>query len=214
MTLTPRLPEPAATRAREPSKGDRREAAILQTAWGLLFVKPLGSITVGDLTKGADISRSTFYFYFESKDAVVRALAQRVGDDIRQATKGFGLGADGTVEDLRSAIAGYIDRWRRSGPALRAMAEHTAEDADLREFWHGVTEDILAEVAETIEHARRSGAMLPGPPTPLDLARALFGMLLSAAQSCSERDASDGDVDRLVETLTVVFERALGTIPG
>lgn len=70
-------------RRRGPSKGDRTEAAILDVAWGLLPEKPLSSITISDLAQGAGISRSSFYFYFESKDAVVLALAQRVGEDIR-----------------------------------------------------------------------------------------------------------------------------------
>ena len=44
-------------------------------AWELLAVKPIGEITIGELAAGANISRPTFYFYFDSRDAVVRALA-------------------------------------------------------------------------------------------------------------------------------------------
>ena len=35
-------------------------------------------ISVDDLAKGAGISRSTFYFYFPSKDAVLMTLLKRV----------------------------------------------------------------------------------------------------------------------------------------
>src|SRR5262245_31819762 len=76
-------PAPVSRRQRPPRKGDLREAAILDRAWALLAEKPLSHITIEDLVSGARISRSSFYFYFESKDAVIRALAARVEGEIR-----------------------------------------------------------------------------------------------------------------------------------
>jgi AcrR family transcriptional regulator len=197
----------------KPSKGDLREASILDAAWELLLTKPLSSITINDLTRGTAITRSTFYFYFESKDAVVRALARRVADDIRSATQGFALGPDDTFTDLRSAIAGYIERWRASGPALRAMGDHAEHDDELRTFWTEITDGILADVARTIDHGRRTGTLAGGPPEPLDLARALFAMLLTIARDHSAREGSAEEARHLVDTLTVVFERSLGVTP-
>ena len=56
-------------------KGDLKEQAILATCERLLGEKPLGEIGVDELAAGAGISRPSFYFYFESKNAVLRAQA-------------------------------------------------------------------------------------------------------------------------------------------
>ncbi len=61
-----------ASRGRRSSNhsGDDREQAILATAERLLQERPLADFSVDDLAKGAGISRPTFYFYFQSKNAV------------------------------------------------------------------------------------------------------------------------------------------------
>jgi AcrR family transcriptional regulator len=58
--------------------GDDRELAILAAAEKLLDERALNDVSVDELARGAGISRSTFYFYFSSKDAVLLALLDRV----------------------------------------------------------------------------------------------------------------------------------------
>src|ERR1700722_19737602 len=58
--------------------GDEREQAILRTAEQLLAERSLAEISVDDLAQGAGLSRSAFYFYFASKDAVVLTLVDRM----------------------------------------------------------------------------------------------------------------------------------------
>src|ERR1700727_3137860 len=65
-------------RRRARAAGDEREQAILQTAERLLAERSLGETSVDDLTQGAGLSRSAFYFYFPSKDAVVLTLVDRM----------------------------------------------------------------------------------------------------------------------------------------
>jgi len=55
--------------------GESRELAILATAERLLSERPLAEISIDDLAQGAGISRSGFLFYFQSKEAVLLALA-------------------------------------------------------------------------------------------------------------------------------------------
>src|ERR671931_102010 len=65
-------------RRRGPSKGDRTSQAILDTAERLLAERDLSAITIDELATGAGISRSAFYFHFESREAVLYLLADRV----------------------------------------------------------------------------------------------------------------------------------------
>src|SRR5580700_9701899 len=93
---------PSRGRRSASTNGDERERAILSTAERLLGERSLAEISVDDLAQGAGISRSAFYFYFPSKDAVVLTLVDRV---VEQA----GAARDRALERQASDPAGV---WR------------------------------------------------------------------------------------------------------
>src|SRR5262245_14216226 len=86
---------------RQRSRGDLKEAEILDCAWELLGHKAFSELTVDELAKGVGISRPTFYFYFESREAVIRALAERVADELRDTFRV-------TADDPRDAIRAQV----------------------------------------------------------------------------------------------------------
>src|SRR5215207_7679869 len=131
-----------ATRRRKPRKGDLTSQAILDTAERLLEQRPLDEIAVDELTTGAGISRSTFYFHFESREAVLYALAERITDDL-----------------YRSASV-----WLRRGGESPAAARARDTDPQLRRFWAEVGRRFIDSAAEQIEGERAAGLALPGPP--------------------------------------------------
>lgn len=193
-----------------PRKGDLKEAAILDKAWALLAEKPLSLISIEDLVSEAGISRSSFYFYFESKEAVMRALAARVADEIRAV---FAQARSAkTAADVRKSIAGYLARWRTNGRVLRAMAILVETDDALRDFWEEVTEELLDEAAAALDEQRREGRVLPAPPASKDLVRALFAMLWRTGYELSVRPTNRAQEQRIIDTLaTVVVRSCTGT---
>ena len=110
--------EPA--RRRRPRKGDLKEQAILDTAERLLAERSFDQIGVDELARGAGISRPTFYFYFESKQAVLRLLVEQV------TTQAFSdsdwlTGADQPPEEaIRSGIEMGVQLWRDHGAVRRS----------------------------------------------------------------------------------------------
>jgi TetR/AcrR family transcriptional regulator, ethionamide resistance regulator len=192
-----------------PSKGDLKEAAILDTAWRLLAEKPVTAVTIEELAAGAGISRSSFYFYFDSRDAVVRALADRVSSELRETVMGAmksDLSARGAI---RAMISGLLERWRLQGPLMRAMDVLAQSDPASRRFWSEVTDAVVMEAAAIIDRLRATGAALSGPPSSLDLAWALTHMYWRTGQQASlDSGSSEGD-ERLVETLTIITLRAI-----
>ena len=81
-------PSAAETRVgRRNIKGDRREQAILEGAYDILRTTPLRNVSIDDLAKRAGLSRSSFYFYFESKWQVLSALLSKVTADVFQASR-------------------------------------------------------------------------------------------------------------------------------
>src|SRR5580698_1386132 len=95
-----------------PSKGDLKKDAILDTAWQLLGVKPMTAITIDELSNGAGISRSSFYFYFDSRAAVIRALADRTSIELSLSIR-TALSAATSPHDAITALnRTLLARWR------------------------------------------------------------------------------------------------------
>lgn len=203
-----RTPPATVRRRRGPRKGDLKEAAILEAAWRLLAEKPITSISIDELAAGAGISRSSFYFYFPSRDAVIGALARRTSEDLSMAVLAPLSSGRPPREVVQSVVRNLLDRWQTHGPLLRSMDALAERDADLRAFWHSITTDIVAAYAAAIDAERARGTAPPGPPQALDLAWALTNLYWRAGHQMS-LGQDPGGGERLVETLAVVTMRAV-----
>jgi AcrR family transcriptional regulator len=201
-----------ARRRRAPSRGDQKEQAILDTAWRLLADKPLSEIGIEDLAQGAGISRPTFYFYFASREAVIRALGDSVLANLQRAWVEPGPGADTTpLAYLRARLRAAMAVWVEHGAVLRAMVPLYEADPELRAFWDGVTDDFVAGFAEGIETERAAGRALPAPPAADDLARALVAMFWRSGYQLSllPADQRAAEAERQVDTLALINHRAI-----
>src|ERR1700728_1928736 len=90
--------------------GDEREQAILATAERLLEERPLADFSVDDLAKGAGISRPTFYFYFQSKNAVLLSLLDQMNSKAHAALRSPGGISSGDPETIwRARIESFFE---------------------------------------------------------------------------------------------------------
>lgn len=199
----------ATGRRRKPSRGDITEAAILDTAEKLLGERPLSGITVDELARGAGISRPSFYFHFESREAVLRALAERIVDELSDASdRWLERGGDPPAAAVRRTIEGILALWHAHGPVLRAMIEAGAGDAELRRFWTGVGKRFVDATAAQIERERAAG-VAPEGPDAAGLAAVLVAMNDRVFYDHSRHRRSAAEDRRLVDTLTAVWLRAV-----
>jgi AcrR family transcriptional regulator len=190
-------------------KGDRKEQAILDTAWQLLGTKPMSSISIDELARGAGISRPTFYFYFDSREAVMRALGMRTLSHLRRTTADLFHSGDDPRRVIRDVVTGLLERWEQHGPVLRAISAASEHDDDLRSFYQSITDGLLDSAAAVIEQERAAGVALPGPPSSRDLAAALFAMQWRAGYEYSLDRPSRAGRARLISTLTEICVRAI-----
>ncbi|MCE6994634.1 TetR/AcrR family transcriptional regulator [Saccharothrix sp. S26] len=194
---------------RRPSKGDLTSQAILDTAERLLQTRSLDDIAVDELASGAGISRSTFYFHFASREAVLHALVGGVLDALYEsASSWLRRGSEPPEDSIRRALGASLALWRKHGPVLRAAVRARDTDPLMREFWAGVGRRFVDATASQIEIERSAGVAPPGPD-----ARALAAVLVSMneqaflSRSRSRRSAAR---DReLVDTLTCVWLRSV-----
>jgi AcrR family transcriptional regulator len=191
-------------RRRGPSKGDRKQEALLETAERLLAVKPLAEIGIEELARGAGISRSSFYFYFESRQAMLLALLARASDNLlTQVECWLDPQQDGRA-GLRQSIELAVTMWDEHGSVLFA-AQNPDAPAEARKFMADLNGRLVAATEDMIERKRAAGAAPPGPPSAHSLATMLVGM---TEHGISHNNGALGQVE-LVDTLTTIWHRAL-----
>lgn len=195
---------------RKRSKGDLTSQAILDTAERLLETKSLDEIAVDELTSGAGISRSTFYFHFESREAVLYALSERVVEGLYDnAALWLRRGSEPPEDSIRRAIAGTVSLWRAHGPVLRAAVRARDTSELVRGFWSGVARRFIDSTAMQIEIERDAGVAVPGPPTARSLATVLVSMNETMCYSLSLSRKSAARDREVVDTLTAVWLRSV-----
>ena len=194
---------------RGPGKGDLKERAILATCERLLSERPLREIGVDELAAGAGISRSSFYFYFESKNAVLRALVGRVADEMYAEAEGWLEHEDDSPEvTVSRSIGAAAQQWRDHGPVLRAAVQTWGSVPELRAFWEDVVRRFVKQSAARIAEERESGTAPPGPD-PEALAKALIWMNERCFYTTSLGADPSLDDDELVPTLTAIWLRSI-----
>lgn len=187
--------------------GDERERAILATAERLLEHRPLHEISVDDLARGAGISRPTFYFYFESKEAVLLTLLDRVVGEARanrDAALARAVASGDPVAAWRAGIAAFGDSWRAHRAVLRSAYEARAANPAVREVWERVMAELVRETADGIAAERDRGAAPSGPPAR-DLAVCLTGMIERTFAAMAGGGELSLPGDAAVETLLEIF---------
>ena len=97
---------PRSRRTSSHRKGDANEQAILETAERLLGASAFSEISISDLAASAGISRSSFYFYFGSKDEVLMTLFGTASPRAQADRPSHGGGHRRGIGALTSGIEG------------------------------------------------------------------------------------------------------------
>jgi TetR/AcrR family transcriptional regulator, ethionamide resistance regulator len=194
-------------RRARPRKGDLKEEAILATCERLLGEKPLAEIGVDELAAGAGISRPTFYFYFESKNAVLRTLVERLADAMYADAASFLARTDEEPEvTISRSIGAAADQWREHGPVLRAAVEAWGTIPELQAVWEEIVRRFVDQAAARIAEETGSDAE--------SLAKALIWMNERCFYTSSLGAGPALSDEELVPTLTAIWLRAIFTPPA
>lgn len=198
-----------------PTKGDRREQAILDAAEALLEERAAAAlleeraaerVTVEQIAVGAGISRASLYFYFGSKQEVVTALVARTMGAVR---KDADLLAAELDEPAQETIARSIRRiekqWLEHGVVMRAAVDNAPLNPEVRELWKGTLDLYIGLLGEVLA---RAGLPDDGSPTG---ARALAkGLSWMGERNFYIASAtSKAEVRRVSETVIAIWWAAI-----
>lgn len=207
---------PWSERARRPARasGDDRERAILRTAERLLEERPLSQISVDALARGAGISRSAFYFYFPSKEAVVLSLVERlVGEAAAARDEALRRQAEAGPDSWRGSIAIFYEIFGAHRSVCEAAVELSATNEEARALWAQIMEGWVEHVAARIQRERRRG-IAPRGVSARDLATALVQLNERALRSVFTGEEPAIAEREVIDVLAHVWVSAIYTPLG
>jgi len=196
-----------ASRGRRSShlSGDDREQAILATAERLLEQRPLADFSVDDVAKGAGISRPTFYFYFQSKNAVLLSLLDQMNNKAHAALKALDgklFGDPATV--WRARIEAFFEVSGSHRAVAVAGAAAKATNPEVRQLWSTLMQRWIAHTTTAIQAERGRGAAPDTVPAE-DLAVAL-NMLTERAMAATFSDEKPAiPEEQVIDTLVHIW---------
>jgi AcrR family transcriptional regulator len=208
MTPSTAKPPVRGRRSRRPT-GDERESAIRETLERLLDDQQFHEVSIDDLARGAGISRSSFYFYFESKEAVLLSLLDEfVSQAIAASDAARAMIDQDPQRFLRDVLAAYVTILGGHRGVMVAASQAAAANSDLRKLWNGMRERWV-QMAEEAIMAERRRSSLSGALSPRELAIALLAMNESVMYQVFAREQPAIEEERVIDVLTDIWINAV-----
>lgn len=193
---------------------EQRRAALLDAAAELVLTKGISGFTVEDVTSGAQVAKGTFYLYFRSKEQLVRALRDRVIDDLvaRQRAALGRIPADDWPGRLRRwmelSLRGYLAH-ADLHDALFAHEGGDAEDSTHGHHADPASNGHAAALAEIIEDGTTAGAFVLDDPAlaAVLLYNAMHGTADYLVERSRRQRVRGAEVDRVIAELLTLCRR-------
>lgn len=139
------------------------QAAILAATEDLLAERSLSDLSVARILERAEVSRTTFYTHYPSKNAAVAACFRAFMDEVLAAVDPFLAGPAADPEAvIRHSLRGWVEICVQHRGLVRAVSEEWPHDEELRRLWWGRLERGARDIAATIDADRATGAAPEG----------------------------------------------------
>lgn len=151
--------EPDAPRRR----GDKQRHAIIQAVRELLEEKPFAELSVSSISDRAGVARSGFYFYFDSKYAVLAQILGEVAAELEEATHAFAPRGDHETpaQFARRMVGTAAAVYAHNDPVMSACNIARATDAEIREILDRYNEAVIDQIVPIVEREMSNGAAEP-----------------------------------------------------
>ncbi len=167
-------PEPGPALRR---RGDKQRQAILQAVRELLQEKPFAELSVSTISLRAGVARSGFYFYFDSKYAVLAQLMAEAAEELEELTQYFAPRQPGeSPEQFAKRMVGSAAAvYAHNDPVMTACNEARHTDIEIRDILDEQFEVVLRQIVAIVEDEMKAGTASPISDDIPTLIRTLAG---------------------------------------
>jgi AcrR family transcriptional regulator len=120
------------------------EDAILEAARELLSEGAHEQVTIDTIARRAFVSRTTVYFYFDNKRAVMDRLIQQAFADMDHAASPYFEGTGDPRMELALSLARFVAIVNRNGPILMLAAHLYGQDDHMPSQWEPYVNRFIA----------------------------------------------------------------------
>ena len=168
----------SAPSANRRSRGDRQRAAIVGAVRELLEEKSFADLSVSAISERAGITRSGFYFYFDSKYAVLAVIMAGFLEQLDELTHGFAPRApeESAPVFAKRMVGSAAAVFASNHPVMEACTVAQNTDAQIRQLMNDVEDTVIAKVVAVVEQdagARPISGDLPALVRTLTAATAM-----------------------------------------
>jgi AcrR family transcriptional regulator len=192
-------------------RGDKHRQAILRAVRELLQERPFAELSVSTISLRAGVARSGFYFYFDSKYAVLAQILAEAVEELEELTQYFAPRQPGeSPEQFAKRMVGSAAAvYAHNDPVMVACntARHT--DIEIRDILEQQFEGVLRAIAAIVEAEMRAGTANPISDDIPMLVRTLAGTTALTLTGDPILAGRDGDVDRRVRVLERLWLNSL-----
>jgi AcrR family transcriptional regulator len=201
----------AATLSTDLGSRNPTEDAILAAAREALHDEPYDAVTIDGIARRAYVSRTTVYFYFPNKRAVVDRLIQRAFADILEAASPYLAGEGDPRAELHAALAGVVAIVDRDAAILRLALWLYGREDQLPAEWAPHIQRLVVAGAKRIARDQERG-LAPDDIPARTSALALSAMVERHVGMEIVRSGRDGHES--IRVLSELWWRAVYSKPG
>jgi AcrR family transcriptional regulator len=162
--------------------------------------------SISRIVEGANVSRGTFYLYFESKEDIFRTLAEETLTQVVELQRP--PDNKDPVATIRTSIAGFIAYYREHARLMAVLEQVATHDPSFRTLRRDMRRGVAEGAVRFIASLQRHGT-IPATVDPRYAATALTGMVDRFAYVWLVLE-EDFDEDEVVEHLTRLWYQAIG----
>jgi AcrR family transcriptional regulator len=192
-------------------RGDRQRQAIISAVRELLEEKPFAELSVSTISDRAGVARSGFYFYFDSKYAVLAQILGEVARELEELTHDFApRGDDETPTEFAKRMVGSATAvYAHNDPVMSACNIARNTDAEIREILDGFHDKVIDQIVPIVEAEIRGGTADPITEDVPGLVRTLAATTAFTLSGESAFIGPDRDLERAVRVLEQLWLHAL-----
>ena len=192
-------------------RGDKQRHAIVAAVRDLLQEKAFAELSVSTISDRAGVARSGFYFYFDSKYAVLAQILGEVAEELEELTGDFApRGDDETPAQFAKRMVGSAAAvYAHNDPVMSACNSARSTDAEIREILDGFNDAVIDQIVPIVEAEIARGTADPITADVRGLVRALSASTALTLSGESLFLGPDRDMDRAIQVLEKLWLHAL-----
>lgn len=160
-----------------PPRERRRKARqrVISSALRLAEKGSFRDLTIDEIARSADVSRSAFYTHFSDKEELLLVAVGEVSEQLYEMADRWWHGVGPPAQRVRQAIEGVVSVYAGEARLLRIAAEVATYDDEVRALWLDIAERFIEATSAHIRSEQEVG-LIPRTLDPRSTAEALYWM--------------------------------------